>query len=85
MLALGSDGSTYRAGAWSDRTSSASFVTERLEQSPRLLQQHNSVRICGIGGRASQLTSHGTMKFNVTSIDQGKTLALEAFFTLDYF
>ena len=67
------DGYVTQARALLDSASSTSFVTERLAQLLRLPRRRCDMRVCGIGGSASQSVPKGMVSFDVARRDCGSS------------
>ena len=78
VIAVGHDGSTYKARALLDSASSASFVTERIAQRLRLSRCNHGSKITGISRKMMQLSSRGSVHFHIKSAHtKGIALILE--------
>ena len=70
-------GSTTKVRALLDSASSTSFITESLAQRLNLWRRRHSMKVSGIDGSATRLSSHRMVDLSIVN-DHEKTLAVEA-------
>ena len=73
---VSADSTTTKARALLDLASSTSFVTESLAQCLHLRRRHHSIKVGGIDGSTTRLSSRGMVDLNISN-HCGKTLAVE--------
>ena len=74
---VSADGSTPKSRALLDSASSILFITEGLAQHLLLRRRRHSMKVGGIDGSATRLSSCGMVDLNISSICEN-TLAVEA-------
>ena len=73
---VSADGSMTKARALLDSASSTLFITESLAQRLHLQRRRHSMKVGGISGSATQLSSRGMVDLNILN-GRGKTMTVE--------